>query len=163
MRLIRQLATLIAQLNDHIAQLETHLEPIVVALAPSLLSIQGINLLNAAQLLARVGPIQAVASAAALAHYCGIAPIQRGSAGNVYHRVNPKGDRRLNAVFHRIAQTQSACNPLTQAYLAKKKAEGKTPKHAFRCLKRRMVDIVYAVWESGKPYQAPESKIVEAA
>ena len=38
----------------------------------------------------------------------------------------------------------------------KKKAEGKTPKHAFRCLKRRLVDIVFAVWTSRQEYQSPE-------
>ena len=79
------------------------------------------------------------------------------------YRVNSKGDRQLNAVFHRIAQTQSAHNPLAKAYLAKKKAEGKTSKHAFRCLKRRMVDIIYAVWKSGKPYQPPVPNLAEAS
>ena len=48
---------------------------------------------------------------------------------------------------------QSRYNPLAQAYLRKKKAEGKTPKHAFRCLKRRMVDIVHAVWKGGQTHQ----------
>ena len=77
---------------------------------------------------------------------------------NYYDIVNSKGDRQLNAIFHRIAATQARQNPLAKAYLAKKKAEGKTPKHAFRCLKRRMVDVVYAVWKSGQAYQPPVAK-----
>jgi transposase len=104
-----------------------------------------------------------VASAASLARYAGLAPIRCGTAGNYYHRVNPRGDRQLNAIFHRIAQVQSRHNPLARAYLAKKKAEGKTSKQAFRCRKRRMVDIVYAVWKSGQAYQVPTSEGVEAA
>lgn len=161
--LIRQLAFLILHLEEQIGYLETRIKPLVDQMAPCLLSIQGVGVLHAAKLIARVGDIQTVRSGASLAHYCGIAPIQCGSGGKDHHRVNPKGDRHLNAVFHLIAQTQSAHNPLAQAYLAKKRTEGKTPKHAFRCLKRRMVDIVYAVWKSGKPYQAPVSKVAEAA
>lgn len=161
--IIRQVATLILQLNDQIKQLEKRIEPLVEQIAPTLLTIQGVGVLNAAQLIARVGNIHTVASASTLAHYGAIAPIRCGTAGNYSYRVNSKGDRQLNAVIHRIAQTQSAHNPLAKAYLDKKKAEGKTPKHAFRCLKRRMVDIVYAVWKSGKPYHAPVSKAVEKA
>jgi len=152
---IRQLASFIQQLNKHIAILEARIEPLVLRIAPCLLSIQGIKFLNAAKLIARVGRIEQVASAASLANYSGIAPIRHGTAGNEHHRVNRKGDRQLHAVFYRIAMVQSAHNPLAQAYLAKKKAEGKTSKQAFRCLRRRMVDIVYAVWKKGEPYQAP--------
>ena len=129
--------------------------------APALLSIMGIHLVSAAHLIAYVGDIAHVSSAAGLARYCGIAPVLSGSADNHYHRVNPKGHRRLNAVFHQIAKTQSAWHPLARAYLMKKKAEGKTSKHAFRCLKRRMVDIVYAVWKSGKPYQTPVNRLAD--
>jgi transposase len=161
--IIRQLAALILLLDEQIGQLEAQIEPLVNQIASCLLSIQGISLLNAAKLIARVGNIQTVSRAASLANYCGIAPVRCGSAGNYHHRVNPRGDRQLNAVFHLIARTQSAHNPLARAYLAKKKAEGKPSKHAFRCLKRRMVDIVFAVWKSGKPYQVPVSKVAEAA
>lgn len=158
--IIKQLACLILQLNEQIDALEKRIQPLVEKIAPALLTIQGIGFLNSAKLIARVGNIGSVSSAGALAHYGGLAPVRSGTAGNYYYRVNPKGDRQLNAVFHRIAQTQSAHNPLAKAYLDKKKAEGKTPKQAFRCLKRRMVDIVYAVWKSGKPYTPPVANVV---
>ena len=161
--IIQQLATVILQLEEQIEQVTQHLQPLVTQLAPSLVSIQGISWLHAAQLIARVGRIETMASSAALARHAGLAPMLCGTAGNYYHRVSPRGDRQLNAVFHRIAQVQSRHNLLAQAYLAKKKAAGKTAKHAFRCLKRRMVDIVYAVWKSGKPYQAPATEVAEAA
>ncbi|NKB66380.1 MAG: IS110 family transposase [Candidatus Latescibacteria bacterium] len=162
-QLIQQLATLILQLKQPIKALEAQLKTLVQSIAPTLGTILGINTLNAAQLIGQVGRIEQVASAAALAQYAGLAPIRHGSAGPYYHRVNPRGDRQLKTVFHLIAQTQSRCSPHAQAYLAKKKAEGKTPKHAFRCLKRRMVDIVYAVWKKGQPYQAPVLAAAEVA
>lgn len=66
--LIRQLARLIRQLNEHIAQLEARLAPLVERQAACLLSILGIHIVQAAQLIARVGSIDRVPSAAALAH-----------------------------------------------------------------------------------------------
>ena len=156
--LIRQLAGLIVHFNQQIQALEKLIKPIVLVIAPALVSIEGIAEITAAQLVARVGNIDHVPSAASLAHYGGLAPIQCGTAENYYDIVNSKGDRQLNAIFHRIAATQARQNPLAKAYLAKKKAEGKTPKHAFRCLKRRMVDVVYAVWKSGQAYQPPVAK-----
>ena len=161
--IVRQLAGLIGSLREQIQQLEGQLTPLVERLAPSLLSIQGIGILRAGQLIARIRHIEWTASSASLAHHAGLAPLRAGTAGNYYHRVNPKGDRRLNSIFHMIAQVQSRYNPLAQAYLVKKKAEGKTSKHAFRCLKRRMVDIVYAVWRSGSPYRVPTARECVAA
>ena len=139
-----------------IAQMEREIRLLVEQIAPVLLSVTGIAWLHAAHLIAYVGPIQQVRSAAALAHYAATAPIRCGTAGRYYHRLDHRGHRRLNGVFHRIALVQARFNPLAKAYLEKKKAEGKTSKQAFRCLKRRMVDIVYAVWKSGQAYQLPE-------
>ena len=155
-QIIRQLAGLVLTLNEPIAQLEQQIRPLVDQIAPVLLSVTGIGWLHAAHLISYVGPIQLVKCAAALAHYAATAPIRYGTAGRYYHRLDHRGHRRLNCVFHRIAQVQARFNPLAKAYLEKKKAEGKTPKQAFRCLKRRMVDIVYAVWKSGRTYQPPE-------
>jgi transposase len=43
------------------------------------------------------------------------------------------------------------CEPLAQAYYAKKRAEGKTARSALRCLKRRLVDVVYRLLPISKP------------
>jgi len=50
-----------------------------------------------------------------------------------------------------IALSQLRCEPLAQAYYAKKRAEGKTARLALRCLKRRLVDVVYRLLPTGKP------------
>jgi transposase len=159
-QVVQQLATLILSLTKMIQQLATdQIVPLVEQAHTSLLSIQGIQHLTAAKLMARVGPIAGVTSAAALAHDSGIAPVQLASAASMRHRVNGGGDRQLNAVFHTIAVVQKRCNPVAQAYLAKKRAEGKTDKEALRCVMRRLVDIVYAVWKHNVPYHPPAEQI----
>jgi transposase len=155
-QVVQQLATLILGLTEMIEQVETdQIVPLVEQANTALLSIPGIQHLTAAKLMARVGPIAGVTSAAALAHYSGVAPVQRASAASMRHRVNGGGDRQLNAVFHSIAVVQKRCNPYAQAYLAKKQHEGKTEKEALRCVMRRLVDIVYAVWKQNVPYHPP--------
>jgi hypothetical protein len=42
-----------------------------------------------------------------------------------------------------MALSQRRCDPHAQAYYAKKRAEGKTRRAAMRCLKRRLVDVLY--------------------
>ena len=65
------------------------------------------------------------------------------SGGRNGHRLNRGGNRRLNRTFHMIAVCQLRCEPLAQAYYAKKRAEGKTARSALRCLKRQLSDAVY--------------------
>jgi transposase len=162
-QIIRQLAMLILSLTETIEQLEAEqIEPLVEQANTTLLSIQGISYLTAAKLIAHIGPIGTVKSAASLARYSGIAPVQRSSGSSQRHRVNGGGDRQLQAVFYLIALVQKRCNPFAQAYLAKKCQEGKTQKEAIRCLMRRLVDIVYAVWKHNQPYHPPVEKSTTA-
>ena len=58
------------------------------------------------------------------------------SAERVRHRLNRGGNRRLNAILHRIILTQARRAPQAQAYLARRMREGKTRREAVRALKR---------------------------
>ena len=78
--------------------------------------------------------------------YAGVAPLQASSGGHVRHRLNRTGNRRLNAVIHRIAVSQSRHSAQGRAYLAKKRAEGKTRQEAFRCLKRLLARVILGAW-----------------
>jgi len=84
-----------------------------------------------------------IRSATALAALSGIAPVAVSSGGRTGYRLNRGGNRRLNRAIHIIALSQRRCEPRAQAYYAKKRAEGKTAREAMRCLKRRLVDVLY--------------------
>jgi transposase len=104
----------------------------------------------AARLIGELGCTPRIHSAAALAALAGIAPVAVSSGGRHGHRLNPGGNRQLNRAFHMIALSQLRCEPLAQAYYAKKRAEGKTARSALRCLKRRLVDVVYRLLPTSK-------------
>jgi len=160
--IVRQLATRIAGLTTEIAELAMHMEQRVVALGTPLLQLRGVGPVVAARLLGALGQTLRVHAAAALAALAGIAPIAVASGGRHGHRVNFGGNRQLNRAIHVIALTQRRCEPLAQAYYAKKRAEGKTARAAMRCLKRRLVDVLYRLWQAKQQEPMPLSVAVAA-
>jgi transposase len=146
--IVRQLATRIAALTTEIAALTALLGQRVAALGTPLLQLRGVGPVVAARLLGELGGTLRVHSAAALAALAGIAPVAVASGNRHGHRVNFGGNRQLNRAIHIIALTQRRCEPLAQAYYAKKRAEGKTARAAMRCLKRRLVDVLYRLWQT---------------
>jgi transposase len=67
------------------------------------------------------------------------------------HRLNRGETRQLNAIAERIALTQARCHPPSQAYLARKRAEGKTAREARRCLKRSIIRAIWKAWQHCEP------------
>jgi len=150
--IVRQLATRIATLMGQR----------VAALGTPLLQLRGVGPVVAARLLGELGGTLRVHSAAALAALAGIAPVAVASGSRQGHRVNFGGNRQLNRAIHIIALTQRRCEPLAQAYYAKKRAEGKTARAAMRCLKRRLVDVLYRLWHA-RPVESPQPVAAIAA
>jgi transposase len=62
--------------------------------------------------------------------------------------------RQINAAIHRIAVTRARCDPHTQDYIARKKAEGKTNRDAIRCLKRHLARRVWNLLRTHIPITA---------
>jgi hypothetical protein len=61
------------------------------------------------------------------------------------YRLSQRGNRRLNHAIHMAAVTQIRhAHSDGRAYYDKKIAEGKTPKEALRCLKRRISNAIWA-------------------
>ena len=112
-------------------------------------------------LLGEIGDIKNYNSSAQLASRAGISPLENSSAKNNYKRVNSGGNRRLNTAIHRIALYQIRKNELASNYYLKKQSEGKTKKEALRCLKRRLVDIIFSVMKNNKIYQIPKKHLKE--
>jgi transposase len=109
-----------------------------------LTDLYGIGPLIAGRILAEVSGIARFPSRHHFASYNGTAPIDASSGDQVRHRLSRAGNRRLNHALHMMAVTQIR-QPGSggRAYYERKRLEGKTPKEALRCLKRRLSDLVY--------------------
>jgi transposase len=111
----------------------------------------GIGAVTAARLIGRTGRPSRFPSPAAYANYTGTAPIEVASAERTRHRLSRTGDRQLNSALHTIAITQiRVSRSLGNAYYNTKIAEGKTPREAKRCLKRRLADHVWRTMIAGE-------------
>ena len=116
---------------------------LVEATGTSLLDLQGIGPSGAARLLVEVGDITRFPDKNHFASWNGTAPIDASSGDHVRHRLSRAGNRQINRVLHIMATVQLRNPTEGRAYFDRKKASGKTPMEAMRCLKRRLSDIVY--------------------
>jgi len=144
---IRRLAQRLRLVLEQAALMEHDICALAEAHYLPLTQLAGVQLLTAGALAGILGPGQRFKSEAQLAAYAGVAPVEASSAGSVRHRLNRGGNRRLNAILYRIALTQSRSSPEAQAYLARRKAEGKTWREAMRALKRYLIRAIWRLWQ----------------
>jgi transposase len=152
---IRRMADRMALLIEHESQLAEELAAVVAGHYAPLLEVHGVGTLTAATIAGALGPAGRFASDAQLAAYAGVAPIEASSAGHVHHRLNRGGNRQLNAAFYRIAITQYRSYAPAKAYIAARRAQGKTFRDAIRSLKRYLVRAVFHAWLACSPSPHP--------
>ena len=119
------------------------LKTIVAARDSRLMSIYGIGPVVAARILADVGDVARFGNRNRFASWTGTAPIDASSGQHNRHRLSRAGNRRMNHMLHIAAVTQIRNATDGQAYYRRKRAAGKKPMEAMRCLKRRISDAVY--------------------
>jgi transposase len=109
----------------------------------SLLGLHGIGPTGAARLLVEVGDITRFPDKAHFASWNGTAPLDASSGDQVRHRLSRKGNRQINRVLHTMARVQLRNRTAGRDYYERKRADGKAPMEAMRCVKRRLSDIVF--------------------
>jgi transposase len=142
---LRALARRIQALTGEIAQADRDLAALTKTTAPSLLAMRQVGTQTAAQILLTAGEnIDRMHSEAAFAKLCGVAPLPASSGKTgTRHRLNRGGDRQANSALYMVVIGRLKDHPHTQAYLARRIAEGKTKNHAIRCLKRHLARSIY--------------------
>ena len=141
--IVHQLAEQILRLDAEVAAVAAELTARVQESQTPILALRGVGTIVAARIIGEMGVAPRIRSAVALAALAGISPVAMSSGGRGGYRLNRGGNRQLNRAIHVIALTQRRCDPRGRAYYMKKRAEGKTPRAALRCLKRRLVDVLF--------------------
>jgi transposase len=114
-----------------------------------LLALPGAGVLVTAKLIGETGDITRFRSADAFAALAGVAPIPASSGQTQHVRLNRGGNRQLNRALHTIALSQAVHHEPARAYVARKRAEGKTGRDAIRALKRQLVRTVFRLLREG--------------
>ncbi len=134
----------IAALTATIELLKKRITTEIRVYAPSLLALDGCGVLRTAKIAGKVGNVTRFKSEAALARYIGVAPLPHVSGSTAGHlRASRSGNRNLNAALHRIALIQIRQGGPGRPYYLKRQESGDSAMTALRCLKRRLVRVIY--------------------
>jgi transposase len=143
---LKSLARRYLELHDEIADLDVMIRAIVEELAPDLVARNSIGHNSAAQLLLTAGDNpERLKSEASFAALCGVSPVPASSGKIIRHRLNRGGDRAANSALHIIAIGRLRTDEKTQAYVARRVAEGHSKLEAVRALKRYIAREVYGI------------------
>ena len=151
-RVLRHLARRYQTLDAEITQLEVEIRGLCAEANPALLGTLGVGPDTAAALLVAAGDNPGrMKSEGSFAALCGSSPVQASSGQTIRHRLNRGGNRQANNALWRIATTRIQNCARTQAYVAKREAEGKNRKEIIRCLKRHIAPQIYRLLTNPPP------------
>ena len=146
LELLDKYRTQIQTLDREEQQVVAQLEALVRRVGSTLGELCGLNTRSVAELLVEVGDPRRFTEGG-FARFNATAPLPASTAEGpgepVRHRYNPGGNRRINAILHRMAVTQLRLEPRAQRIYANARAGGHTKKEARRVLKRHLSDVVY--------------------
>lgn len=144
----RRLAYAIRDARKELKQNKAQLAALVDAMAPQLRDKVGVGPVSAAQALVSWSHPGRCRNEAAFAALAGASPIPASSGRIVRHRYNRGGDRTLNRALHDITLTRWRMCPRTHAYIARRRAEGKSDNEIRRSIKRYIARELYRALEA---------------
>jgi transposase len=133
----------IARLDASLKASKKRVEQAVVASGTTLTEIVGIGPICAAIIIGYTGDVTRFPTKGHFAAYNATAPVDASSGPRPKHRLNQRGNRKLNHAIYIAAISQLRFDTEGRAYYERKLAEGKSSKDAIRSLKRRISDRVY--------------------
>jgi transposase len=146
LQLLEGYRTQIKALDLEEKQVVAQLDTLVDQSGSTLGELSGLSTRSVAELLVEVGDARRFTEGG-FARFNASAPLPASTAEGpgepVRHRYNPGGNRRVNAILHRMAVTQLRREPRAQRIYAGARANGHTKKEARRILKRHLSDVIY--------------------
>lgn len=142
-RMAQDLVVDVRRLDRDIVAVKVRITEAVDASGTTLTELFGVGPVVAAIVIGQVGDPRRFPTRDRFAAYNATAPIEASSGPRVRHRLNQRGNRRLNNAMHLIAVTQISHDTPGRAYFDRKVAEGKSKKEALRALKRHISDAVW--------------------
>ena len=124
----------------------------------NLMTFPGVSIVLASALVANTNGIHRFATRDKYLQYAGIGLLERSSGKKHRFVQSNKGNRMLNRVFYLVTLYHITRHQESKAYYEKKLKEGKTKKHAMRCVMKRVACIIYSMMKSGEDYRGMMGK-----
>jgi transposase len=143
--------------------LEQSMEQFLSHFDCTLTTMNGIDVITAANLLSCIGDIKKFSTPAKLARYAGIAPVTHASGKRDLQYASQRGNRELGAIFYalavrltmRVGKGGRVMNPFFYEYYHRKLSEGKTKRQALKSVQRRLVNIIWSMLTHSEEYVNP--------
>lgn len=157
--LVRELAGEALAARERIRLIDRRLERLLDAHPDGHLvrSLPGLGTTLSAEFLAEVGSIDRFPSGNALAAASGLAPVLQQSGKVSYLRRANGGNRGLKRVFYQSAFCAVGLDPISKAFYARKRSEGKSHHQAVIALARRRINVLHAILRTRQPYNPEHS------
>ena len=148
---------------NELEALDATIAKTLAGLDTTLTSMNGLDVVSAAQFLSCIGDIKRFPTPAKLAKYAGISPVTYASGKKDAQFTNQRGDRVLNSLFYNLAlrvsmaagPSKKVVNLFFYEYYHKKISEGKTKGQALKCVQRRLVNIIWSMLTNNEEYVNP--------
>ena len=143
-----------------IRRLERRLDELLDEHGTTLRDEPGIGTIAAATLLCEVRDPARFDRQSKFARWCGTGAVAlssgEGNGDPLKHRLDFRGNRRINSVLHIASVTQARQQPDAAAYLARKASEGKTRREARRAHKRHLANrVIRRMWRDERTRKTP--------
>jgi transposase len=141
----------VSEWEARVDEIERRLPSLLAACGSTLTEEVGIGVVSASELVATVGDPTRFPSEGAFARWCGVAPVAASSGEGAdqprRHHLDLLGNRTVNRILYVMSVTQARHDDLGKAFLARKRAEGKTKKEAHRAHKRQLANrVIRRMW-----------------
>ena len=139
--IIQSFTKVLKEINETINNLEEEIKTELPKQAEKLLEITGISYLTAATIYTELKGKKM--TKAQLASYCAVSPVENSSGKTTNFRNNKRGNRILNSILYSISVQQSRFDEIGSQYFMKKLQEGKSRRHARKCLSRQICNLIW--------------------
>ena len=145
---------LIRELDSEIDEIEGEIKAIMDTINSPILSIPGISYRMGAMIIAEIGDFDRFDSADKILAYAGLSPstYQSGQLDNCHPRMEKRGSRYLRYALFNATIYVCHWDPTFNAYLAKKRAEGKHYYVAVSHAAKKLVRLIYQLEKSHQSY-----------
>lgn len=119
-----------------------------------ILSIPGINYRMGAMIIAEIGDFSRFDSPDKILAYAGMSPstYQSGQLDSSHSHMEKRGSKYLRYALFNATKYVCHWDPTFNAYLSKKRAEGKHYNVAISHAAKKLVRVIYQLEKSGQPY-----------
>jgi len=146
---------LIRELEAEIKEIEIEINSIMEFVHSPITTIPGIGTRMGAMILAEVGDFSNFDSADKILAYAGMSPstYQSGQLTSSYSHMEKRGSKYLRYAIFNATKYVCLWDPIFEAYLSRKRAEGKHYNVAISHAAKKLVRLIYAMEKTGQPYR----------